>query len=180
MRQEELVNRLRESAGPLAPSETQQDRESRQETWRAGLSLELVETFMALVRCPPAEEEIFPVAPRDFEFELIESLIAIGKQDPAPFLEQVGPLLVDVSLRATLIEVLGGLGTERSIQWLAPLIQVKALELKEQESIRLACALGELGGPDARKLLEQMRASTIADRSELSKEIDIAMRACEA
>ena len=53
---------------------------------------------------------------------------------------------------------------------------VDSVELTEDELIRLACALGEIRGLEARILLERMQSSVSCEMKGVHREIDIAFQ----
>ena len=59
------------------------------------------------------------------------------------------------------------------LPWLAPFVDEPTLT--EDELIRLACALGELGGQTAHRLLEKMLSSENINQPAVIQEIEIAL-----
>lgn len=178
MVREEVIGKLAQLAGPLGPFETPETRQQEQETWFNHLQIalpELIEHLLDALIHPPEAMEIHPAGHEDFEFELSGLLTLLGQRDPGAMLERIGPLLANKEARPAVIEIIGGLQTEEGIRWLAPFVY--ATQLTEDELIRLACALGEIGGASAKLLLEQMQQSVPAEMTDVFDEIDIALHA---
>lgn len=175
MKKEDLVQLLVGLAMPLGPHETFEEREERRAKWSSLVSSESMDALIELLRHPVLAESIYPVTAGEFEFEVTESLIMVGKHEPDALVTRLKPLLNEASLRGPLIEVLGGVSADYSIDLLASLLKNKATNLNEGELIRLAGALGELGGVAARGMLEQLRDSHAGCNGLLKREIEIAI-----
>lgn len=173
---DELIQQLVGFSGPLGPLESLEERIRRRDKWVAAMENDIVDLLLEVLIHPPDVAELRPATREDFEIEITEVLTLLGQRDPYSFLHRVGPLLVNDQARSTLIEVIGALQQHEGIYWLRPLLDV---ELNEEELIRLACALGEIRGLEARMLLERMRSSVSSEMKGVHREIDIALQQLE-
>jgi len=164
---------LKDFAGPLGPFESLDEQIERREVWASTADNQVIDAFLDILVHPPDQNEICPITQDSLEAELSELLVLIGQHNPSDVLEKIAPYLANEQARPTVIEVIGGLRLEAGISWLKPLIENK--NLTEDELIRLACALGEIGGKEALDLLQQLRASSSEIMTDLQKEIDIAI-----
>lgn len=169
-----LIQQLAGFSGPLGPLESLEERIRRRDEWVAAAESDIVGLLLEILIYPPDVAEIRPATREDFELEITEVLTILGQRDPSSFLERVGPLLVNDQSRSTLIEVTGALRRQEGIYWLKTLLD--SVELTEDELIRLACALGEIRGLEARMLLERMQSSVSSEMKGVHREIDIALR----
>jgi hypothetical protein len=175
MTRTEALHAILDFAGPLGPFQEPDEQEQREEAWAASADADAVGQILDLIIHPPSERELRRVAPEAFEFEVSRVLTMIGARAPSSFLAVVGPLLNDMHARRTIIEVIGSLELEEGLSWLRPLVEDRGLA--EEEAIRLACALGEIGGAAATALLDQLEAATPAERTPVLDEISIAREA---
>jgi hypothetical protein len=170
----ELIQRLVDFSGPLGPLESLEERIRRRNEWVAGTDSDIVELLLEVLIQPTGVAELRPATRDDFELEITEVLTLLGQRDTSNFLQRVGPLLVNDQARPILIEVIGALQGQEGIYWLKTLLD--SVELTEDELIRLACALGEIGGLETRMLLERMRLSVSSEMKRGHREIDIALQ----
>lgn len=170
----ELIQQLVGFSGPLGPLESLEERIRRRDEWLAETEGDIVGLLLEVLIHPPDVAEIRPATRDDFELEITEVLTILGQRDPSSFLERVGPLLVNDQARSPLIEVTGALRRQEGIYWLRNLLD--SVELTEDELIRLACALGEIRGLEARMLLERMQSSVSSEMKGVHREIDIAFQ----
>jgi hypothetical protein len=177
MTREEVIEKLVQFASPLGPFESLDARLRYKEEWITSSGADLVDMLLDLLTHPPALTDIRPATSEGFEFENSQLLALLGHHDPVGLLEKIGPLLTNNQARPTAIEVIGALQAQEGIRWLVPL--VGNVNLTEDELIRLAAALGEIAGPDARLLLEQMRSLTSVEMVDVLREIDIALQSEE-
>jgi hypothetical protein len=175
MTRTEALRAIVDFAGPLGPFQEPDERDRREEAWVVDAGAGAVDQILELAINPPLANALGAVAPADFEYELSRILTLIGIRAPSAFLAKVGPLIDDTSARRTIIEVIGSLGLQEGLPWLKPLVQDPALA--EEDAIRLACALGEIGCAAALVLLDQLEAATPPDRKRVLDEIDIAREA---
>jgi hypothetical protein len=147
----------------------------REEIWAADIGAGAVEQILDLIIRPPLPAELRGITPEDFEYELSRILTMIGARSPTTLLARIGPLLSQTIARGTIIEVIGSLGIEEGLGWLKPLID--DCSLTEDDAIRLACALGEIGGSAASALLNRFEAATGQERTRVLDEIGIAREA---
>jgi hypothetical protein len=172
MARREVLSTVLDFLGPLGPFESADERTSREESWARAAGPSTVNDLLDLVIHPPQPSELERAAPAEFEYALSRFLSLIGARNTADFLGRIGPLIGVPAARPTLIEVIGALGAQEGFAWIAPLVE--ASELSEEEEIRLAGAIAEIGGPQARTLLEQLRARTPSAHRRAMEEIDIA------
>lgn len=170
----ELIQQLAGFAGPLGPLESFEERIRRRDEWVAATESDIVGLLLEVLIHPPPVAEIRPATRDDFESEITEVLTLLGQREPSSFLQRVGPLLVNDQARSTLIEATGALRRQEGIYWLKTVLD--SVELTEDELIRLACALGEIRGLEARMLLERMRSSVSSEMKGVHREIDIALQ----
>ncbi|MFT3771448.1 MAG: hypothetical protein QM820_39035 [Minicystis sp.] len=133
----------------------------------------LIDAALDVILHPPEHAELTPATREDVEIELRQMIELFAAPDPEPVVEALGPWLKDRRARPILVETIGALGALEGLRWLAPLVGDASLE--EDEAVRLACALGEIGGPEAESLLERMSASPQAEWPSVRREIDIAL-----
>lgn len=170
---QQVIEDLRDMAAPLSPFETLESRYAQREKWHAAAADGTFEELLHLL-CEPVDPARYaPVTTDDFRMEIIEALESIGKRDPAKYIELVKANIHNINARAALIEVIGGLGQQEGVPLLAALLEKENLDA--QEKIDLACALGEIGGNQARIVLQKMRSSLLKGDDELAEEIDIAL-----
>jgi len=169
----ELVQQLAGFSSPLGPLESLEERIRRRDAWIAAAGSGIVGSLLEILIHPPDVSDIRPTTRDDFELEVAEVLMLVGQRDPPSFLQSVGPLIANNQARPTLIEVIGALRRQEGIYWLR--IILDSIELTEDELTRLACAFGEIGGSEARMLLERMRASVSDEIKSVHREIDIAL-----
>lgn len=172
MTRTEALQAITEFAGPLGPFQEPDERDRREEAWAAGAEADAVEQILDLVIHPPPASELRGIAPEDFEYELSRVLTMIGSRAPSTFLARVSTLLDDTNARRTIIEVIGSLGLEEGLSWLGPLTEDRGLA--QEDAIRLACALGEIGGATASTWLDRLQAATPVDRTRVLEEIEVA------
>lgn len=172
MTRTEAFHAILELAGPLGPFQEPAERDLREEAWAASADSDAVEQILDLVVHPPLVGELHGIAPEAFEYEVSRVLTMIGSRAGSSFFARVGPLLAAAPARPTIIEVIGSLGFEEGLSWLGPLIEDR--RLTEEEALRLACSLGEIGGAQALTLLDRLEATTPVERGRVLEEIVIA------
>ena len=170
-----ILNTLLELLGPLGPFGTPEEREAEENRWISALDERAVEELLELVLHPPSATELGHVSQADLEFLIAQALGQVARRDPAQWLPRFGSVLSNRAARPAMIEAIGMTGTVAALGWLAPLVD--SADLSEDESIRLACALGEIGGDRAKGLLERQLSRTAAQSAEIRREIEIALEA---
>lgn len=165
----EIIEMLCQFAGPLGPFLSMEEREAQRSAWHASLPPESLNTLLDIAGTPPPPLAI-PASSRDFfEFELMGALEAVGRRNPSAFAQRITPLMSNPQARPVLIDALGGQGTPA-------LATIKALlaipNLTDDELIRTAGALAEIGGAEAAMLLECMRKSYGSGRPAVVEQID--------
>jgi hypothetical protein len=174
MTRKEVIKKVAQLSGPLGPFESLDERTRQRNEWAAAGEDEVIDLLSDILVNPPDAAQFRQATSEDFELELSELLILLGQHDPTQLIQKIGPLLTNGRARPTIIGVIGALGVEDGIRWLTPLVE--SAQLTGDELVRLAGALGEIGGPAARLLLEQMRASTPAGMTDVLQEINIALQ----
>jgi hypothetical protein len=178
MTRSQLIRKLADFAGPLGPFETLEARAELRNQWLITADETLLDTLLDILVHPPDLKEFRPATGEDIDVELTEIFVLLGRHNPLELLRRVGPLLKNKKARSTIIEVIGAMKQQEGITWIKPLLDEKSLN--EDELVRLAGAFGEIGGPEARLLLKQMRSSTSPKLTDVMEEIDIALQAVES
>jgi len=101
----------------------------------------------------------------------------VGRRDDDATLARVAPLLDVAQARPVLIDVIGGLRSQAGLPLLERVMREPVLS--EDETVRLACALGEVSGEGARELLIVLRGRFTDPPAAVAQEIDIALQAIE-
>lgn len=171
----EILKTLDALAGPLGPQTSLDERLERQDRWVDEGGIELLEALLAVVASPPSEEQLEYASIDDWTTLLVEVTGALGKRHPEAALQRLLPLLDDDHARPTAIDILGSVGDARALPRLGQLMQSRGLD--EGDLVRLAGALGEIGGDEACRLLAQLRQAATPAQQELRHEIDIAVQA---
>src|SRR5262249_30790576 len=155
------------------PFQSLEEQLSRKEEWIATSGRELADALLDVLLHPPDDNELRSATRENFVGELSEVLVLLGKRSPLHFLQTIGPYLANSHARPTIIEVVGALGAPEGLDWLEPLLD--DADLTNDELLRLAGAIGEIGGDRARTLLERMRHHSYpGETGVLQHEIDVA------
>jgi hypothetical protein len=162
--------RLREPLGPLREPA---DAEAREHVWADAAGEAAIDALLDLLVQPPNTEELDGIAPAALEYEISRALTLLGTRHPKALRVRAGALIDHPCARPTLIEVLGALGGSAGLALLRPLVRDKSLS--EEEAMRLACALGEIGDADAETLLAALRAHPRAANARVRDEIETAV-----
>jgi HEAT repeat protein len=171
----EIIETLDTLAGPLGPQTSLDERLERQDRWVNEGGVDLLEALLGVVALPPSEEQLQYASLDDWNTLLVEVAGALGKRCPEVALQRLLPLLDDDQARAAAIDILGSVGEERAVPRLGQLMQ--GHRLGEDDLVRLAGALGEIGGDEACRLLAQLRQAVTPAQQQLRHEIDIAVQA---
>ena len=174
MTRKEAIALLSEFRGPLGPFQEPADLDLRQEAWASLAGVGEIDAMLDLAVHPPEQSELGQNTPADFEYEISRALSLLGARHPEALLNRAGPLIDDPTARRTIIEVIGAVGVREGLFWLAPL--VGSTRLSEEDATRLACAIGEIGGPNAEGLLKRLQAQTPAEHGRVLDEIENAMQ----
>ena len=177
MNRDELVVRLVDFSAPLGPFTTPEEREDQWRRWLLSVDENSVPLFFELLTHPPDPQKYAPMDSGEFEFEIVEALTFIFLRDPLRGLNMMAPLLENAAARPALIEVIGGLGREEGVDCLERLISRS--DLTQDEWVRLACALGEIGGEAGKVMLEKMQALPVASDVSVKREIETALVYCQ-
>lgn len=172
---DQIIETLDALAAPLGPQTSLDERLERQDRWVDEGGVELLEALLGVVASPPPEEELQYASLDDWNTLLIEVACALGKQYPEVALQRLLPLLDDDHARAAAVDILGSVGDARAVPRLGQLMQDR--RLGEGDLVRLAGALGEIGGEEACRLLAELRKTVTPAQPELRREIDIAVQA---
>lgn len=176
MNRAQLIESLADLAGPLGPFLEVHEREQARSAWLAKVDANILEILIDILVHPPDPKDYKPATWDQFEMELADAISAAGKQNPHQLLESIGPLLdlaTPKEVRPMIISLIGALGLQEGLRWLKPIVENQLLTV--DENIRLACSLGEIGGADARALLERMKQSPKAGNNDVGREIEIAL-----
>ncbi len=176
MTEEQALRALASLGEPLGPLRTPADAEGSDRAWAAAAGSDAIDAFLDLLARPPSR--LAGRSPDSFEYEVSRGLTLLGSIHPQALLDCASERLGDPRLRPTLIEVLGTLPHERSLALLARLAE-PGQDLSEEEAVRLACALGEIGGRRARRLLETLRGHPAGSRPRVIAEIEVAISCSE-
>lgn len=174
MNREGVIQALRDFAGPLGPFESLDAKLDRRDAWAAGADDSTRAALADVLAHPPAPADLTPADPEAAEVELTEMLVALAHADPPRFLIEFGPLANDHTARPILIDALGGLGHTEGLDVLQRVLQDDTAT--EDELVRLAGALGEIGGDSARGLLTEMRSQYAERGHRLAQAIDTALQ----
>lgn len=170
---QKTIEKLTELSTPLSPFESVEDRDKQRSEWHSRESDETFEILLQLL-CHPIDPEIYAPAKEEyFIMEIVEALESIGKRDPDKYFDLIKQNINNTNARPALIEVVGELGHQESVELLANVLAQENPD--EQEKINIACALGNIGNDNARRVLLNMQSALTADDAELANEIDIAL-----
>ncbi|HEY0478365.1 MAG TPA: HEAT repeat domain-containing protein [Kofleriaceae bacterium] len=170
----EIIKTLDALAGPVGPQTGFDERLERQDRWVDEGGVELLEALLGVVASPPSEEQLQYASLDDWNTLLVEVAGVLGKRYPEVALQRLLPLLDDDHTRAAAVDMLGSVGDARAVPRFGQLMQGRGLD--EADLVRLAGALGEIGGDDACRLLAQLWQAVTPTQQELRREIDIAVQ----
>lgn len=169
------IEALVDFAGPLGPLQSFEARLKRRSEWVTEQGQALTAALLEIATEPLDGESFGSLPLEDLEVELRQLLVLSGRTAPETLLEALGAHLENKQARPVLIEAIGELGMRKGIAWLRPLVDET---LTEDERVRLAGALGEIGGPEARELLLRMRRANPEEMMAAHEEIERALKAC--
>jgi hypothetical protein len=177
MTREELFKLMEYVASPFSPFENVDytEKQAYRNTLLANASKQDIERLLDILVTTPIES-VHPEAQDDWEFEIKEALVTLGERDPQAMLNTIEPLLVHTRGRVALMQVIGALHEREGVRLLAPLVP-QVHSLTEEEQVCLAASLGDVGGREAKRLLEEMRGMVSSEV--VDKEIGIALAAIE-
>jgi hypothetical protein len=155
---DEIIETLDALAAPLGPQTSHDERLARQDRWVDEGGVELLEALLGVVASPPPEEQLQYASLDDWNTLLVEVTGAL-----------------DDHARAAAIDIIGSVGEARAVPRLGQLMQGR--RLGDDGLVRLAGALGEIGGDEACRLLAQLRQAVTPAQRELRRGIDIAVQA---
>lgn len=171
----QIIETLDALAGPLGPQTSLDERLERQDRWVDDGGVDLLDALLEVVASPPSEERLQYASLDDWNTLLVEVTGVLGKRYPEVALQRLLPLLDDDHARPAAVDILGSVGDARAVPRLGQLMQDR--RLGEDDLVRLAGALGEIGGDEACQLLAQLRQSVTPAQRDLRREIDIAVQA---
>jgi hypothetical protein len=174
MNRNDVIAALASFASPLGPLTTLEERLERQDRWVDSAEPGLVAVLAGIVQSPP---DPLPAIPDDWEVLLVEVAGKVAHAYPDEAITHFVPLLDLPLARAVATDILGSVGDTRAVTRLSGLLGMP--ELSDDERIRVVGALGEIGGPEAHRLLQDVKASTPSSHQELHRELDIALAASE-
>ena len=152
----QLTKKLIELAGPLGPLGTEEARERLRSELIQGEPVTIATAILdAVSACP---ELPVTVAREDFEFTASELLAEIG--DSPKVAAALTQRLAQPGLRVVILDALALLAARSAAPALAALAraQVPHASLNPRELVRLASALGSVGGAEALAAVELLRA----------------------
>lgn len=174
MNRDDVIDTLAELAGPLGPFTAHDERLQRQDHWVEAGGVELFEALVDLIASPPPLARLRNASVDDWSSLLVEIAGTLGKRHRDVAMGRLLPLLDDERARPAVIDVLGGVGDSRAVADLERLVRDR--RLGSDELVRLAGALGEIGGDAACRLLQQLRDAATPGQGELLQEVDIALQ----
>jgi hypothetical protein len=174
MNRDALLAKLAELAGPLGPLVSVSERRDAQDRWADEGGLALLDTLTDLLLERPLAEVVPAADVDDVEILVVEILARISGRDPDRARSQLQRLLRVPSARGVAIDVLGASGGMPAVGLLASLRRETTLDAATQ--LRLAGALGEIGGDEACAELRALASTAATDDTELLQEIKIAQQ----
>lgn len=169
----QLIERLSELAGALGPFTSPAEREREEQRFLAGLDASAVDDLISIVTDPARGLQLHEVHRDTFELLLEEALVAAGREDPRQLFDRVVPLLRAPVTRPLAIDVLGMLALAEGVAPLDALLHSETLS--DDEFVRVACSLGDIGGASAAAALHRMLSLPSAHAPSVEREIDIAL-----
>lgn len=174
MNQDELIARLNELAGPLGPLVSIAERRADQDRWADAGGEQLFDALIDLLSARSLSATFAPVIADDVEIVIVEVMARIAQSDAARAREKLAGLLRVGGARGIAIDVLGAAGGPPAVDLLMALHLAERLD--EATRVRVASALGELGGAEARAALDTLVESADPGETALLEEIAIAHR----
>jgi HEAT repeat protein len=171
---DQIIAMLDVLAGPIGPQTSLDERLERQDRWVDEGGVDLLEALLEVVASPPPEAQLQHTSIDDWNTLLIEVAGVLGKRYSEVALQRFLPLLDDDHARTAAIDIVGSVGDARAVPRLGQLMQDR--RLGDDDLVRVAGALGELGGDEACRLLAQLRQAVTPAQQELRREIDIAVQ----
>jgi hypothetical protein len=174
MNRSEIISRLIELAGPLGPLGTE---DAREQVRSAVMGREPITAASAVLDAVAAQPELpSNVSREEFEFAAAELLAEVGEQPGVLDLFIRG--LEHSALRVVLLDAIALLAARAAAPALAALAraQVPDPSLSSRELVRLASALGCVGGAEALAVVEELRAHR-GWPPEVARELEIAYEA---
>ena len=172
MTRNELIAIVADYAGPVTPFRTDKDQTRSFEEALAHTTEEDLTALLGLLEHPP------PDAAHDgWHYALERALVLVGTRHRNPAVAALMALVrCDPPIhRETTIAALGELGDPEHVPALAAVVDD---DLTEDELVALACALGDLGGPDARAHLQHLKHA-YAHLEAVTREVDISLARLE-
>jgi hypothetical protein len=175
MTRTDLIEPIADYAGPLGPFREPEEQEQQFRQWLSGARFDWLEPLLDLLFNPPPEASHIAVK-NGWDVALVECLTHVGKLNPQRFLERVEPHLMREEARLFLIWVIGWIGHREGVRVLIPLAETGILS--DEELCFLAGAFGEIGGQEAREILLHMQATVSAQKKDVHREINNALKGC--
>ena len=157
---------------PLGPLCTPEEAEADEHAWAEAQDEGMLDALLDLAAHPPSPAERGALDPEQFEYGLSRVLTLLGLRRPGGLRARAAALLDRPPARATLIEVIGAMRDPAGASLLAPLADEP--DLSEEEAVRLACALGEIGGEAAAASLRRLESHPGSAAPRAAREIEIA------
>src|SRR5438270_213016 len=96
-------------AGPIGPMQSLDERFEQKRRWISEVDDTAFDDLLDILVNPPGAEERFDIDADDYEFQLADLLIELGRRDPAGSLAKIAPLTVNKDVRPVVVDVIGGL-----------------------------------------------------------------------
>jgi hypothetical protein len=168
---DEVIEALALFAGPLGPFTTFEERLERQDRWVDQAGPQLLAVLADIIGSPPRP---LPAVPDDWEVLVVEVAGKVGAAYPDQALVQFLPLLELAEARGIAVDALGGVADARAVPALGELLSRP--DLSNDDRVRIAGALGDIGGVEACRLLKEMKAVTPFAERDLHHDIDVSLR----
>lgn len=171
MNRDELISKLEDWAGLLGPFitwETYDDLENIYDEWYNSLDEKDIDIFIDIILNPPNKQEIEPIDYDQFIYHLVKALATIGRRNTKSCIDKLQKYINIPIARVCIIDVLGNLKQTEGIGVLRPLLEEN---LTDEEIISLASALWEIGGLEAKEILEYMEVKYKNRSSKVTQEI---------
>lgn len=172
MNRHDIVAKLTDLAGPLGPATSYAKRRDEQDQWADAGGAALFDALLELLVGGPIDATFGAALADNVEVLVVEVLGRIGASDPTRALDGIRDLLDVTWARGVAIDVLGSLGDPAAVAALMALHQRERLD--EATRVRVASAVGEIGGAPAMTALAALADSAQPGENALAREIALA------
>ncbi|MDS0526545.1 hypothetical protein NNC19_12710 [Clostridium sp. SHJSY1] len=176
MKRTEMINKIKDWAGPIGPFvtiDTFEDFVNLNNERYSTIEESSIDVLFDILLNPPKDEDIKPIPFDEFTGELVDAITFVGKKDTKKFLLKLKEMLHFSKSRALIIDVIGGLEDIDGIELLKPLLLEE--NLSDDEIIALVDALSQIGGVESKEILENLKIKYENSR-EVLEEIDICLK----